>query len=106
MRWKRSCRAIPERELGVELLREDLLAPPAHLTELTGAGLMIEPSLLAASTHQSSGVSDYLRLAWLASTIATAGGALGGLLETDVAVREAAYAYRPEEDPAPPAAAS
>jgi uncharacterized membrane protein len=76
------------------------------LVTLSGAGLMIEPSLLAASIHQSAGLSDYLRLAWLASTIATAGGALGGLVESDVAVREAAYAYLPEEDPAPPAAAS
>jgi hypothetical protein len=41
---------------------------------------------------------DYVRLAWLASTLGTIGGALGATLETDEAVREAAYAHRPAND--------
>lgn len=32
------------------------------------------------------------------SSVATVGGALGAGLETDVAIREAAYGYRPEKD--------
>jgi hypothetical protein len=41
---------------------------------------------------------DYVRLAWLLSTLGTIGGALGATLETDEAVREAAYAHRPASD--------
>jgi hypothetical protein len=65
---------------------------------LVGAGLLIDSSLFAVQVHHEVDVSDYLRLAWLVSSLATAGGALGAMLETDDAVREAAYAYRPVDD--------
>ena len=62
---------------------------------LAGAGLFITPETLSNSVHLDAGFGDYLKLAWLVSSLATVGGALGAGLESDVAVREAAYAYRP-----------
>jgi uncharacterized membrane protein len=61
---------------------------------LAAAALLIDQSLFAQQTHQGAAVGDYLRLAWLASSLATVGGAVGAALESDTAVREAAYAHR------------
>ena len=66
---------------------------------LIGAAVLIEPSFFANAIGKDHvEFWDYLRLAWLASSLGTIGGALGATLETDEAVREAAYAYRPESE--------
>lgn len=65
------------------------------VASLLGALLLIEPSLLSEALGRDTDVWDYVRLAWLSSALGTIGGALGATLETDEAVREAAYAHRP-----------
>src|SRR5207302_9707276 len=65
---------------------------------LGAAALLIDPTLFKATILRPVGVSDYLRLAGLASLLATVGGALGGVVESDAAVREAAYAYRAQDE--------
>jgi len=65
------------------------------LVSLLGVLLLIEPSLLSEALERDTNAWDYVRLAWLSSALGTIGGALGATLETDEAVREAAYAHRP-----------
>jgi len=67
------------------------------LFSLAGAGLLITPDLLSKELSSDVSLADYASLAWLATSLAMIGGALGAGLETAEAVREAAYAYRPEE---------
>jgi hypothetical protein len=59
---------------------------------LAGAVLVITPSLLSHTLGRHVGVVDYGSLAWFVASLATVGGALGAGLESDDAVREAAYA--------------
>ena len=68
------------------------------VVSLAVAGLTIDDALLARSIGQPAGLDEYLRLAWLTASVATVGGALGGTVESDSAVREAAYAHRGSAD--------
>ncbi|RBY89432.1 hypothetical protein [Blastococcus sp. TF02A-30] len=74
------------------------------LLALLGALLLVVSPLFTEALGHPAGFSDYLELAWLVSSLATVGGALGAGLETDEAVREAAYTYRPDASIAEPAA--
>ncbi|WP_218566435.1 hypothetical protein [Vallicoccus soli] len=78
--------------LGVLTLYAVLLA-----LSLLGAGVLVVPDLLAAALGHGAGPGDYLEVAWLTTSLATVGGALGAGLESDAAVRQAAYAYRGSE---------
>lgn len=61
---------------------------------LLGALLLVVDPLYSEALGHPAGLSDHLELAWLISSLATVGGALGAGLESDESVREAAYTYR------------
>ncbi|MEA2142388.1 MAG: hypothetical protein QOI64_818 [Solirubrobacteraceae bacterium] len=63
---------------------------------LLGAGLMLDSAVLDGAVGHEVGLRNYAELAWMIASLATVGGALGSALESDAAVREAAYGYRPE----------
>jgi hypothetical protein len=66
----------------------------AQFVVLFGAALLLlTPTVLGDALHHHAHVPDYLKVVWLAASLATTGGALGAALESDSAVREAAYAY-------------
>jgi hypothetical protein len=63
---------------------------------LAGEWLVLDADVVADVIGHPAGFQEYVRLAFMAAALATVGGALGSALETDDAVREAAYGYRPE----------
>jgi hypothetical protein len=82
--------------LGVLFLYAALL-----LLALLTTPVLVPAHLLEETIGHAVRVGDYVELVWLASALATLGGALGAGLESDDAVRAAAYTYR-QESGAPP----
>src|SRR5918999_1166890 len=58
------------------------------------AVIAIPPSALERQIGVDPTVAEFARLAWVAASVATVGGALGSLVESDEAVRDAAYLRR------------
>jgi hypothetical protein len=79
--------------LGVLVLYAALFA-----IALAGAWLVLASGPLAKTLGHTPDAGDYLRLAWLVSSLSMVGGALGGGLESDETVRQAAYGYHPDPD--------
>jgi hypothetical protein len=64
-----------------------------------GAGeLLLDHRVVSETTGDHVGFATYLKIAWMTTSLATAAGALGAGLESDAAVRQAAYGYRPERE--------
>ena len=63
---------------------------------LAAALLLVPGNLLGLVLGHPADVADQVSLAWLATSIATLGGALGAALESGETVREAAYTYQPD----------
>jgi hypothetical protein len=79
--------------IGVLALYGALLA-----INLVGAFLLVPRQSLADALGHKASVASMAELAWLATSVATVGGALGAGLETDEAVREAAYGYQADAE--------
>jgi hypothetical protein len=64
-----------------------------------GAGaLLLDHGVISKAIGGHASFATYLEIAWMVSSLATVAGALGAGLESDAAVREAAYGYRPERE--------
>jgi hypothetical protein len=60
------------------------------------AALLIDSSVPQQTLQRPVDASDYLTLAWIISSLATVGGAIGSGLEDEETVRAAAYGYHPD----------
>ena len=68
-----------------------------YVVNLAWALFILDPDLVGGSLNRSMGHRDLLVLAWFVASAATVGGGLGSGLETDEAIRAAAYSKREEE---------
>ena len=53
--------------------------------------------MLSRAIGHRADLATYLKLTWFATSLAMVAGALGAGLESDDAIREAAYGYRGEQ---------
>jgi hypothetical protein len=65
-----------------------------YVATLLGSLFFLDASVFASGLGRVPGLGDHLALAWLATGLATVAGALGSGLDSEEAVRRAAYGYR------------
>jgi hypothetical protein len=70
------------------------MSAAVYVLTLLGSLFFLEPSVLGSSLGRPPTLGDHLVLAWLATGLATIAGALGSGLDSEDAVRRAAYGYR------------
>ncbi|WP_433028423.1 hypothetical protein [Actinomycetospora sp. CA-053990] len=70
------------------------MSAAVYLLTLLGSLFFLEPSVLGSTLGHPPTLADHLVLAWLATGLATVAGALGSGLDSEDAVRRAAYGYR------------
>ncbi|MDD7968113.1 GtrA domain-containing protein [Actinomycetospora lemnae] len=71
-----------------------VMSAAVYVLTLLGSLFFLEPSVLGSSLGRPPTLGDHLLLAWLATGLATVAGALGSGLDSEDAVRRAAYGYR------------
>ena len=77
-----------------------------YVVNLAGRSSSSTPISMGGYLNASLGYPDLFVLAWFVASAATVGGGLGSGLETDEAIRAAAYSKREEERREPPRAAT
>jgi hypothetical protein len=70
------------------------MSATVYVLTLLGSLFFLDPSVLGSSLGRPPTIGDHLALAWLATGLATVAGALGSGLDSEDAVRRAAYGYR------------
>jgi hypothetical protein len=68
-----------------------------YVVNLVWALFILDPSIMGGYLPGSLGYGDLFVLAWFVASAATVGGGLGSGLESDEAIRAAAYSKREEE---------
>jgi hypothetical protein len=68
-----------------------------YLVNLVWALFVIDPAVMGGYLRKPIGYGDLFVLAWFVASAATVGGGLGSGLESDEAIRAAAYSKREEE---------
>jgi len=68
-----------------------------YVVNLAWALFVLDPALMGGYLKQPMGYGDLFVLAWFVASAATVGGGLGSGLESDEAIRAAAYSKREEE---------
>jgi hypothetical protein len=68
-----------------------------YVVNLAWACFVLDPSVMGNYLHAPRGYDDLFVLAWFVASVATVGGGLGTGLESDEAIRAAAYSKREQE---------
>ncbi|MCW2794040.1 MAG: hypothetical protein JWO76_3138, partial [Nocardioides sp.] len=68
-----------------------------YVVNLVWALFVLDPSVMGGYPNASLGYGDLFVLAWFVASAATVGGGLGSGLESDEAIRAAAYSKREEQ---------
>ena len=68
-----------------------------YVVNLAWAFFVLDPDVMGGYLNASLGYGDLFVLAWFVASAATVGGGLGSGLETDEAIRAAAYSKREED---------
>jgi hypothetical protein len=71
-----------------------VMSAAVYVVTLINTLFFLDPSVLGSNLGRPPTLGDHLALAWLATGLATVAGALGSGLDSEAAVRRAAYGYR------------
>lgn len=68
-----------------------------YVVNLAWANFVLDPAVMGSDLHVQVSHGDLFVLAWFVASAATVGGGLGSGLETDKAIRAAAYSKREQD---------